>query len=134
MRKGRNAGSCGCGRKQTLASSFREAGQRRRRGSGHAYSGPFNSSEMIHCCDVSQGRNLSHLCPGESSVITGVRSAHHGHGNCSRQKLLSLGFLRGNTIEMVRRQGNSGFLVKVGTSQFMLNDNLAKMIAVASTE
>lgn len=89
---------------------------------------------MSHCCDGPRGRNLSHLCPGENGVITEVRRAHHGQGNCSRQKLLSLGFLNGNTVEMVRRQGHSGFLVKIGTSQFMLNDNLAHMIAVASPE
>ncbi len=68
---------------------------------------------------------LAAMQPGESAIIAGFS----GDG-ASRRKLLSLGFVRGSSIEIVRKQAGTGMCVRVGTSLYMLNAVLAEMIIV----
>ena len=91
--------------------SFR--GRMRRR---HGMCGPHTHG---HCC------RLEHLGPGTRAVIETL-TCQGG----SKRKLLSLGMIPGKEVTCLRGAGGSGLCVRVGTSEFFINSDMARQIQV----
>ncbi len=80
-----------------------------------------------HGCCHGRCHSLSNLETGGSAVIDSIK-CQGGY----KRKLLSMGVIPGREVTCIRDNGSCGLCIRVGTSEFIVNGDIAEDIHVRS--